>query len=125
MQATHRKIEFVNPAPAVSLTREFDRASRVLSFGLILALLNWYDLEMTLSAFQAGVLYEANPIAEWLLSAHGAIGLRVFKAAMVSVAMVGFLAGRRHWMAELGCLVSIVIYTVVAFAWVFYPLDFS
>ncbi|WP_182868253.1 DUF5658 family protein [Rhodopirellula sp. JC639] len=92
---------------------------------MILALLNWYDLEMTLSAFRAGVLHEANPIAEWLLSAHGATGLRVFKAAMVSVAMVGFLVGRGHWMAEVGCLVSIVIYTGVALAWWLYPLDFS
>ncbi|WP_145211364.1 DUF5658 family protein [Planctomycetes bacterium TBK1r] len=98
------------------------RGKRVGLFALVLAMLNWFDLEMTLMAYHAGILYEANPIADWVLNFHGPVGLRVFKVALVASSVSAFLIGRQLALSEAGCIGASVIYLGVAIAWLNYPL---
>lgn len=100
-----------------------NRGKRVVMFALLLALLNWYDLTRTIEAFQAGVLYEANPIAVLILESYGSVGISIFKAFLVSSAMVAFVLGREFRVAEVGSLATSLVYLVVACLWLMYPTE--
>ncbi|NND99483.1 MAG: hypothetical protein HKN47_19385 [Pirellulaceae bacterium] len=100
------------------------RSSRVLLFAFVLAALNWFDLWMTVRAFHAGALYEANPVALMVLGSYGAVGLSVFKAAVVSLSMFAFTVGRNLALTEYGCIGANCVYIAVAYLWINYPIDF-
>lgn len=99
------------------------RGKRVVLFALLLAVLNWYDLTKTLQAFQAGVLYEANPVALYILETYGSFGISIFKTFLVASAMAAFVLGRELRVAELGSLATSLIYAGVAWLWLSYPFD--
>jgi len=98
-----------------------NRGKRVVMFALLLAVLNWYDLVKTIEAFQAGVLYEANPLAAMILESYGSVGISFFKAFLVSSAMIALVLGREFRVAEVGSLATNLVYLVVACLWLMYP----
>lgn len=99
------------------------RARRVVAITLVLATLNVVDLWQTVTAHRHGALFEANPIAAYVINTHGVIGISLFKTALVAVAIGGFVSGRRSWLAEVGCTTVAVIYVAVVCLWARYPLE--
>jgi hypothetical protein len=97
------------------------RGSRVIALTLLLGVLNVWDLWVTITVYQAGMLCEANPIASYVLDTHGVIGISLFKTTFVTLAVGGFLLGRCLLLAEIGCVATTAVYLVVAWLWTIYP----
>lgn len=97
------------------------RGRRVVAMTLLLAALNVPDLWATVKVYEAGTLFEANPLARYVLDSHGVVGISIYKATLVAIAVWGFLLGRRSWLAEVGCTASTFVYMGVAVLWIMYP----
>lgn len=97
------------------------RADRVCWFVIILGLLNVYDMYMTLRAMEYGIMFEANPIARFVIDHHGRVGVSLFKAFCVGTALSFFVAGRRLKFCELCCVTAVAVYCSVAVMWIMYP----
>ncbi len=102
---------------------QLTRAQRVVGITLVLGALNVLDLWYTVTAHQVGALFEANPIAAYVIDVHGVFGISIFKTTLVALAVGGFMRGRRLLLAEVGCTTAAVIYLIVVCLWCVYPLD--
>lgn len=101
--------------------RMLTRSTRVVVMALILAMLNVWDLWITIAVYEAGTLIEGNPLARYVLDAHGVFGISLFKTLCVAIAMWGFVCGRKLLLAEVGCFTTTFVYVVVAWMWTCYP----
>ena len=53
------------------------RGRRVVAMTLLLAALNVPDLWATVKVYEAGTLFEANPLARYVLDSHGVVGISI------------------------------------------------
>lgn len=79
-------------------------------------LLNGFDLVLTVLAHQQGVLYEGNPIANYLL-ACGVTALVLYKIGLVLIGSYPLLRYRTARVTELGTIVILVSYALLAVHW--------
>jgi len=94
------------------------RARRVVLILVLLWIVSVFDLVFTLFAHRLGGFQEANPVAELLIG--NSIGLIGFKFTMLVCASAIFFVLRRHVWAEIGCWLMAVVYTCLAFVWLYY-----
>jgi len=92
------------------------RAHRVLCLIVGIWLLNGFDLSLTILANQHGLLHEQNPFARRFLE-HGAFSIMLFKVALVAIGSYPLLRFRRTRIAELGALVVLGAYAMLAVRW--------
>ena len=92
------------------------RSHRVLCLVVAVWVLNAFDLTLTLIAHRQHLLHEVNPLAEQLL-AHGEIFLALFKFGLLAIGTYALIRFRRERITELGCLLIIGIYMMVAMQW--------
>ena len=100
-----------------------NRVMRVCILICMLGMLNVFDLNMTVLAIEHGVMFEANPVADFVINAYGVVGVSLFKSLCVGVSLIFFAIARRHPIAEIGCAAGVVIYACVGFAWMLYPME--
>lgn len=92
------------------------RSHRVLCLIAVVWVLNGFDLALTLLAHRQHLLYEVNPLAQYLLK-HGEASLALFKFGLLSVGTYALAKYRRERIAELGCLMVMGVYAMVALHW--------
>lgn len=92
------------------------RAHRVICLVAGIWLLNAFDLILTLLAHSQGVLDEENPVARTLLG-MGTPSLVLFKIGLVLIGTYPLLRYRRARITELGTLVILVAYALLAVHW--------
>ncbi len=85
-----------------------------LIFGIWL--LNGFDLTMTILSHDSGMLDEQNPVAREVL-AEGTPSVMLFKIGLVLIGSYPLLRFRRTRIAELGALVVLVTYAMLAVHW--------
>ena len=92
------------------------RSQRVVYLVAGIWLFNAFDLALTLIAHQQGLLDEENPFARELLR-HGAWPLVLYKTGLVLVGSYPLLKFRAARITELGTLVVLVAYAMLAVRW--------
>jgi len=92
------------------------RAHRVLCVILGIWLLNGFDLTLTILSHQQGLLHEQNPFARQFLE-QGALSIMLFKFGLVAIGSYPLLRFRRTRIAELGALVVLGAYAMLAVRW--------
>jgi len=92
------------------------RAHRVICLVLGIWLLNAFDLALTLLAHSQGVLDEENPLARMLLG-MGTPSIVLFKIGLVLIGTHPLLRYRHARVTELGTLVILVAYALLAVHW--------
>jgi len=92
------------------------RAHRVLCLIVGIWLLNGFDLTLTILAHQNGLLHEQNPFARQFLE-QGALSIMLFKVGLVLIGSYPLLRFRRARIAELGALVVLGAYAMLAVRW--------
>jgi hypothetical protein len=108
-------------APAGRLARLVDwaaaaRAHRVILLVLSIWLLNAFDLALTILAHQQGVLHEQNPLARGMLEG-GTWAILLYKVGLVMLGSYPLLKFRGVRITELGALVVLVSYALLAIRW--------
>lgn len=104
--------------PAHPLTADQRRERRVLTALLLLIGLSVFDLDATASAMLTWGMFEANPIARWLVEVSNSVApLALLKALSVGtcVALLYWLRASRS--AEMAAWALTVVMTVVAIQW--------
>lgn len=94
------------------------RAHRVLCLIAAVWVLNGFDLILTLLAHRQHLLYEVNPLAQYLLS-HGELSLALFKFGLLAIGTYALAKYRRERISELGCIMVMGVYALVALHWHF------
>ncbi|MCG3136273.1 MAG: hypothetical protein HJJLKODD_00099 [Phycisphaerae bacterium] len=110
----------LQPAVVVASATDNWSAGRVRRIWVLMSaiwLMNGFDLIMTLSAHQQGLLVESNPVAHAILP-HGPVALGIFKVALVLAGSLIFLNYRRHPLVEYLSWFLVVVYLGVSFRWV-------
>ena len=79
-------------------------------------LLNGFDLIFTILAHQQGMLQEQNPIARLMLT-YGTPSIVLFKIGLVFIGSYPLLRFRTARITELGTLVILVAYALLAVHW--------
>jgi hypothetical protein len=92
------------------------RAHRVVLLVLGIWLLNGFDLVFTILSHQNGVLDEENPVARHILR-NGIGSIVMFKIGLVLVGSYPLLRFRTARITELGSIVILVAYAVLALHW--------
>jgi hypothetical protein len=92
------------------------RSHRVILLVLGIWLLNAFDLAFTVLAFQQGMLHEENPVARYMLS-HGISSIMLFKIGLVLVGSYPLLRFRTARVTELGSMVILIAYAMLAMHW--------
>lgn len=92
------------------------RAHRVPCLIAGIWLLNGFDLTLTILAHQHGLLHEQNPFARQFLE-QGALSIMLFKVGLVAIGSYPLLRFRRTRIAELGALVVLGAYAILAVRW--------
>ena len=92
------------------------RSQRVVYLVAGIWLFNAFDLALTLIAHQQGLLDEENPFARELLR-HGAWPLVLYKTGLVLVGSYPLLKFRAARITELGTLVVLIAYAMLAVRW--------
>ena len=92
------------------------RARRVLIFLSGIWILSLFDLLMTVRAEADGVLNECNPLATYMLTL-GVPALLAFKLVPLLGASFLFVRFRHRCCTEVGVLVALFAYAVVAVQW--------
>jgi hypothetical protein len=92
------------------------RAHRVVLLVLGIWLLNGFDLVFTLLSHQNGMLDEENPVARHML-AYGTSSIILFKIGLVMIGSYPLLRFRTARITELGSIVILVAYSVLALHW--------
>lgn len=82
---------------------------------VVIVLLNAVDLELTLLALSRGLLFEANPIASYLLSTP--THFIVYKVTLVALGLFLMLVSRRSLMGELAALLVCLVYAMLIYQW--------
>ncbi len=91
------------------------RSLRVFIIAIILAILNAVDLELTLLALSHGLLFEANPIAAFLLStpAH----FIIYKITLATMGLYLILLSRRTALGELAAILVCSVNVIIIYQW--------
>jgi len=92
------------------------RAHRVILLVLGIWLLNGFDLVFTILSHQNGVLDEENPVARHILQ-YGTSSIVLFKIGLVMIGSYPLLRFRTARITELGSIVILVAYAVLALHW--------
>ena len=92
------------------------RARRVLFFLAGLWAINVVDLALTLYSSRGGLLYEANPLAAFIL-ARGPAALCLYKGVLVAGGSSVLVRYRRRRLIELTAVALLVVYLLVAVQW--------
>ncbi len=92
------------------------RSHRVILLVMGIWLLNGFDLIFTILAHQQGMLQEENPIARLMLS-YGTPSIVLFKIGLVFIGSYPLLRFRTARITELGTLVILVAYALLAVHW--------
>jgi len=92
------------------------RSRRVICLVAGIWLLNAFDLMLTILAHQQGMLYEGNPIADYLLRL-GVPSLVLYKIGLVLIGSYPLLRFRLARVTELGTIVILVSYAFLAVHW--------
>ena len=92
------------------------RSHRVICLVAGIWLINAFDLMLTVLAHQQGLLQEENPIARHLLQ-KGVPSIVLFKIGLVLIGSYPLLRFRRARITELGTLVILVAYALLAVHW--------
>ncbi len=92
------------------------RSHRVICLVAGIWLLNAFDLMLTVLAHQQGLLQEENPIARHLLRL-GVPSIVLFKIGLVLIGSYPLLRFRTARVTELGTLVILVAYALLAVHW--------
>ncbi len=92
------------------------RSHRVILLVMGIWLLNGFDLIFTILAHQQGMLQEENPIARLMLS-YGTPSIVLFKIGLVLIGSYPLLRFRTARITELGALVILVAYALLAVHW--------
>jgi len=92
------------------------RSHRVICLVAGIWLFNAFDLMLTVLAHQQGLLQEENPIARHLLE-MGIPSVVLFKIGLVLIGSYPLLRFRRARITELGTLVILVAYALLAVHW--------
>jgi hypothetical protein len=92
------------------------RAHRVVLLVLGIWLLNAFDLVFTILSHQNGMLDEENPVARYILG-YGTSSVILFKIGLVMIGSYPLLRFRRARITELGSIVILVAYAVLALHW--------
>ena len=92
------------------------RSHRVICLVAGIWLLNAFDLMLTVLAHEQGLLQEQNPIARHLLQ-MGVPSIVLFKIGLVLIGSYPLLRFRRARITELGTLVILVAYALLAVHW--------
>ncbi len=92
------------------------RAHRVLVLVMAIWLLNAFDLTLTIFAHQQGMLHEQNPVAREMLEA-GVLPIMLYKVGLVFMGSYPLLKFRAHRICELGALVVLAAYALLAVRW--------
>ncbi len=92
------------------------RSHRVICLVAGIWLLNAFDLMLTVLAHEQGLLQEENPIARHLLR-MGVPSIVLFKIGLVLIGSYPPLRFRRARITELGTLVILVAYALLAVHW--------
>jgi len=92
------------------------RAHRVICLVFGIWLLNAFDLIFTVLAHSQGVLDEENPLARMLLG-MGIPSIVLFKIGIVLIGTYPLLRFRRARITELGTLVILLAYALLAVHW--------
>ena len=92
------------------------RSRRVICLVAGIWLFNAFDLALTIIAHQQGLLQEENPLARELLR-HGAVPLILYKTGLVLIGSYPLLKFRAARITELGTLVVLLIYALLAARW--------
>lgn len=92
------------------------RAHRVVLLVFGIWLLNAFDLVFTLLSHQNGMLDEENPVARYILG-YGTSSVILFKIGLVMIGSYPLLRFRRARITELGSIVILVAYAVLALHW--------
>ncbi len=92
------------------------RSHRVILLVLSIWLLNAFDLLFTILAYEQGMLQEENPLARQMLH-YGTPSIVLFKVGLVLIGSYPLLRFRTARITELGTLVILVSYALLAVHW--------
>lgn len=92
------------------------RSHRVILLVMGVWILNGFDLILTLLSHEQGLLQEGNPVARWILSL-GTPSVVLFKVGLVMIGSYPLLRFRSARITELGTLVILVAYALLAVHW--------
>lgn len=92
------------------------RARRVILLVIGIWILNAFDLVLTILSHEQGLLQEGNPIARWILDL-GTPSVVLFKIGLVMIGSYPLLRFRAARITELGTLVILVAYALLAVHW--------
>lgn len=92
------------------------RAQRVLFLIGVIWLLNAFDLILTVTAYQQGLLQEGNPLARYMLQL-GMPSIVLFKIGLVLIGSYPLLRYRNARITELGTFVILIAYAMLAMHW--------
>ena len=92
------------------------RSHRVLCLVFGIWLLNAFDLMLTILSHNSGMLAEENPVARQMLQ-QGTPSVMLFKIGLVLIGSYPLLRFRTTRIAELGALVVLVAYAMLAVRW--------
>lgn len=107
-----------SPHPTQRFARWFveARAHRVICLVLGVWLINIFDLTLTVIAHRQGILVEQNPLARRLLQ-DGVMSIILYKVGMVCIGSYPLLRFRTTRIVEIGAVVVLLAYALVAFRW--------
>jgi len=91
------------------------RSFRVVIYLMILAFLNAVDLEFALLALTHGLLFEANPVASYLLSTPAQF--ITYKVTFAGLGIFMLLASRCTIMGEIAALLICSFYVILVYQW--------
>ena len=92
------------------------RAQRVLFLIGVIWILNAFDLILTVTAYQQGLLQEGNPLARYMLQL-GMPSIVLFKIGLVWIGSYPLLRYRNARITEMGAFVILIAYTMLAMHW--------
>ena len=92
------------------------RAHRVILLVASIWMLNAFDLAFTVLSHEQGMLHEENPVARHLLG-YGTLSIVLFKVGLVLIGTYPLLRFRTARITELGTMVILVAYAVLAMHW--------
>jgi len=92
------------------------RSHRVICLVAGIWMLNGFDLAFTLLSHQHGLLDEQNPFARSMLE-QGELSVLLFKVGLVLIGSYPLLRFRHVRITELGALVVLFVYALLAFRW--------
>jgi len=92
------------------------RAHRILCLLIGIWIFNAFDLMFTILSHQQGMLHEENPLARHMLQ-HGILAIVLYKVGLVLIGSYPLLRFRRARITELGAIVILVTYAILAVHW--------